>query len=89
MELTKAIPPAAAVPTRIAVGKLQKMDKEAMIPTIPAVAAAQLRIWWANLNQLAGCHHRRGRRTQEGCAIGRSGFRAPAGHRLFIPMVPA
>jgi hypothetical protein len=71
------------------VGTLQKIDKQAMIPTIPTVAAAQSRVWWANLNQLSGCHHRRGRRTQEGCAIARSGFCAPTGHRLFIPMVPA
>src|SRR5271157_5136923 len=40
MELTKAIPPAAAVPARSAVGTLQKIDKQAMIPTIPTVAAA-------------------------------------------------
>ena len=40
MELTKAIPPAAAVPARSAVGMLQKIDKQAMIPTMPTVAAA-------------------------------------------------
>jgi len=44
MELTKAIRPAAAVPARSAVGALQKIDKQAIIPTMPTVAAAQPRI---------------------------------------------
>src|SRR5271157_2107645 len=39
IELTRAIPPAAAVPARSAVGTLQNIDKQAIIPTRPTVTA--------------------------------------------------